>query len=172
MTTLFVLVLPSILMDSTWMRSPSVIWKLALVSILGGTLASLVVLGSVLLLSVTLSGVLTRMSKQLLDLLGLGYGLGWLVTIIAFAFGLAASALLWTVGTRGAQAAGGGASINTGHITGVVTGARGPEAGVWVIAETSDLPTLVGGSEALLDQMSGLPTAGCLAVVRGRRDCS
>lgn len=39
-------------------------------------------------------------------------------------------------------------------------------------AETSDLPTLVGGSEALLDQMSGLPTAGCLAVVRGRRDCS
>ena len=27
-------------------------------------------------------------------------------------------------------------------------------------------------SEALLDQMSGLPTAGCLAVVRGRRDCS
>src|SRR5687768_6352272 len=53
---------------------------------------------------------------------------------------LAAAALLWTVGTRGAQAAGGTAA-NTGHITGVVTGARGPEAGVWVIAETSDLPT-------------------------------
>src|SRR5688500_3750372 len=53
---------------------------------------------------------------------------------------LAASALLWTVGTRGAQAAA-GAAINSGHITGVVTGARGPEAGVWVIAETSDLPT-------------------------------
>ena len=54
---------------------------------------------------------------------------------------LAAAALLWTVGTRGAQAAGGGTAINSGHITGVVTGARGPEAGVWVIAETSDLPT-------------------------------
>ena len=26
-------------------------------------------------------------------------------------------------------------------ITGVVTGANGPEAGVWVIAETHDLPT-------------------------------
>lgn len=26
-------------------------------------------------------------------------------------------------------------------ITGVVTGPNGPEAGVWVIAETSDLPT-------------------------------
>src|SRR5688500_19523334 len=27
------------------------------------------------------------------------------------------------------------------HITGTVTGPKGPEAGVWVIAETSDLPT-------------------------------
>ena len=26
-------------------------------------------------------------------------------------------------------------------IAGVVTGAKGPEAGVWVIAETTDLPT-------------------------------
>ena len=29
----------------------------------------------------------------------------------------------------------------TGFITGVVQGAEGPEAGVWVIAETKDLPT-------------------------------
>ena len=29
----------------------------------------------------------------------------------------------------------------TGYITGVVQGASGPEAGVWVIAETKDLPT-------------------------------
>src|SRR5262245_12527955 len=28
-----------------------------------------------------------------------------------------------------------------GFITGTVTGERGPEAGVWVIAETNDLPT-------------------------------
>jgi hypothetical protein len=28
-----------------------------------------------------------------------------------------------------------------GYITGVVRGDRGPEAGVWVIAETKDLPT-------------------------------
>lgn len=31
--------------------------------------------------------------------------------------------------------------IDTDDIGGVVSGARGPEAGVWVIAETSDLPT-------------------------------
>ena len=32
-------------------------------------------------------------------------------------------------------------SIGKNDIGGVVTGAKGPEAGVWVIAETSDLPT-------------------------------
>ncbi|HSL71020.1 MAG TPA: hypothetical protein VK864_12310, partial [Longimicrobiales bacterium] len=32
-------------------------------------------------------------------------------------------------------------AIDSDDIGGVVTGARGPEAGVWVIAETSDLPT-------------------------------
>ena len=29
----------------------------------------------------------------------------------------------------------------TGYITGVVQSSRGPEAGVWVIAETKDTPT-------------------------------
>ena len=33
------------------------------------------------------------------------------------------------------------AKISANVVTGVVTGAKGPEAGVWVIAETSDLPT-------------------------------
>src|SRR5262245_21064040 len=32
-------------------------------------------------------------------------------------------------------------SVGAGDIGGVVTGAKGPEAGVWVIAETTDLPT-------------------------------
>ena len=34
-----------------------------------------------------------------------------------------------------------GPSVGTDSIGGVVTGSRGPEAGVWVIAETTDLPT-------------------------------
>jgi hypothetical protein len=33
-------------------------------------------------------------------------------------------------------------SVGNSDPGGVVTGARGPEAGVWVIAETADLPTL------------------------------
>src|SRR5687767_4192474 len=32
-------------------------------------------------------------------------------------------------------------SIDTDDIGGIVTGPNGPEAGVWVIAETTDLPT-------------------------------
>jgi hypothetical protein len=54
---------------------------------------------------------------------------------------VAASALLWAACTRGAQLAPGGTTIDRDDIAGVVTGASGPEAGVWVIAETSDLPT-------------------------------
>ena len=34
-----------------------------------------------------------------------------------------------------------GQAANNGSITGVVQGRQGPEAGVWVIAETKDLPT-------------------------------
>ena len=40
-----------------------------------------------------------------------------------------------------AQSAGERLTVGAGEIGGVVTSAKGPEAGVWVIAETSDLPT-------------------------------
>ena len=54
---------------------------------------------------------------------------------------VAASALAWTACTRAAQPGSGGIAIDRDDIAGTVTGASGPEAGVWVIAETSDLPT-------------------------------
>ena len=34
-----------------------------------------------------------------------------------------------------------GISVGAGDLGGLVSGPNGPEAGVWVIAETSDLPT-------------------------------
>src|SRR5688572_5069983 len=60
-----------------------------------------------------------------------------------FAIGaVAASALGWTACTRGgAQPLSSNIAIDEDDIAGVVTGAKGPEAGVWVIAETTDLPT-------------------------------
>ena len=39
------------------------------------------------------------------------------------------------------QSAPAAVAIDNDDIGGVVTGANGPEAGVWVIAETNDLPT-------------------------------
>jgi streptogramin lyase len=53
----------------------------------------------------------------------------------------AASALLLPAFSHGPQLATGGTTLDSDDIAGVVTGANGPEAGVWVIAETSDLPT-------------------------------
>src|SRR6266516_2591046 len=45
------------------------------------------------------------------------------------------------VGLNAQQTTGEVASISNEDIAGVVTSSKGPEAGVWVIAETSDLPT-------------------------------
>jgi hypothetical protein len=54
---------------------------------------------------------------------------------------VAGAALLSPSSLQGAQPAQGAPRIDRDDIAGVVTGTRGPEAGVWVIAETSDLPT-------------------------------
>src|SRR4051812_18995051 len=55
----------------------------------------------------------------------------------------AAVAVIMAASFDGVSARQGSASvaIDKDDIGGVVTGAKGPEAGVWVIAETKDLPT-------------------------------
>ncbi len=58
--------------------------------------------------------------------------------------GLAAVVFLGTLVTLSARQTNSPAqavAIDPDDIGGVVTGPKGPEAGVWVIAETSDLPT-------------------------------
>ncbi|HYH80045.1 MAG TPA: hypothetical protein VEX86_09610 [Longimicrobium sp.] len=54
---------------------------------------------------------------------------------------VAASALLRAACTHGARLAPCVTAIDGDDIAGGVTGASGPEAGVWVTAETSGLPT-------------------------------
>ena len=84
---------------------------------------------------------------------------------------VAASALLWTARTYGAQPAAGATRIDGDDIAGVVTGASGPEAGVWVIAETSDLPTRLAKIVVTDDQgrylLPDLPRARYDVWVRG-----
>ncbi len=76
--------------------------------------------------------------------------------------------LMWIVATqsRGAAAAG-----TADYIEGVVKSLKGPEAGVWVIAETTDLPTKYAKVVITDDQgryvLPELPTATYQVFVRG-----
>src|SRR6266571_7155734 len=85
-----------------------------------------------------------------------------------------AIALVWagSVVTLGAQQAGSGAvAIDADDIGGVVTSPNGPEAGVWVIAETTDLPTKFAKLVVTDDQgrylIPDLPKANYSVWVRG-----
>jgi hypothetical protein len=84
---------------------------------------------------------------------------------------LAASALLPAAFGHGAQLAPGGTTIDGDDIAGVVTGANGPEAGVWVVAETTDLPTKFARIVVTDDRgrylIPDLPQAGYDLWVRG-----
>ena len=70
-----------------------------------------------------------------------------------------------------AQGAGRGVAIDPDDIGGVVTSAKGPEAGVWVVAETTDLPTKFAKIVVTDDQgryvLPDLPRATYQAFVRG-----
>ena len=69
------------------------------------------------------------------------------------------------------QSAGGAVAIDADDIGGVVTGPAGPEAGVWVIAETTDLPTKFNRIVVTDDQgryvLPDLPSATYDVWVRG-----
>lgn len=87
------------------------------------------------------------------------------VTIFGFMAGEAALAL----GTQAQQPQ--SVSIDTDDIGGIVTGPNGPEPGVWVIAETTDLPTRYTKSVVTDDQgryvIPDLPVANYQVFVRG-----
>lgn len=87
--------------------------------------------------------------------------------VAALALALAAGTLPSEVRAQGAPAV----MIGTTDLGGVVTGASGPEAGVWVIAETTDLPTKFARMVVTDDQgrylVPDLPQAKYKVWVRG-----
>src|SRR5438132_5317736 len=89
-----------------------------------------------------------------------------LIVLLCFVLGLAIS-----LTTLRAQQGGASVAIDNDDIGGVVTGARGPEAGVWVIAETTDLPTKFAKIVVTDDQgryvVPDLPKAKYKVWVRG-----
>jgi len=96
--------------------------------------------------------MMTRKSNRILGVLALA--------LVFFLTGLVA------MESRGRAAAGA-----SDYIEGVVTSSKGPEAGVWVIAETSDLPTKYAKIAVTDDQgryaLPELPTATYQVFVRG-----
>ena len=75
------------------------------------------------------------------------------------------------VGLNAQQSTGAAVRVDNDDIGGVVTSANGPEAGVWVIAETTDLPTKLAKIVVTDDQgryvMPDLPKASYSLWVRG-----
>src|SRR5215211_5999055 len=86
---------------------------------------------------------------------------------------LAASiaAVLVTPSASNAEQSAGGITVGEADLGGVVTSASGPEAGVWVIAETTDLPTKFIKIVVTDDQgryvLPDLPSANYQVWVRG-----
>ena len=94
------------------------------------------------------------------------------LTKLSLGLGLAASVALMRAGGADARLlAAETIPIDADDIGGVVTGATGPEAGVWVIAETSDLPTrfvrIVVTDDRGRYVMPDLPKASYDVFVRG-----
>ena len=87
------------------------------------------------------------------------------------AIGIAAILAVYPAGLGGQQNAGPTVRIDADDIGGVVTSANGPEAGVWVIAETTDLPTKMAKIVVTDDQgrylIPDLPKANYSVWVRG-----
>jgi hypothetical protein len=85
---------------------------------------------------------------------------------------IAAGVLLLAIAPgRGQQSTAEAIRIADGDVGGTVTGANGPEAGVWVIAETTQLPTLFRRIAVTDDQgrylVPDLPPADYSVWVRG-----
>jgi hypothetical protein len=89
------------------------------------------------------------------------------VASLALAGALAAS-FTWVNAQRSSGAS---VALDSDDIGGLVTSAKGPEAGVWVIAETTDLPTKFAKMVVTDDQgryvLPDLPQANYEVFVRG-----
>ncbi len=92
-----------------------------------------------------------------------------MAALLTAAFVLAIS-MTWVTAQQPAGAAG-QVALDPDDIGGVVTSAKGPEAGVWVIAETKDLPTRLIKTVVTDDRgryvLPDLPSANYQVFVRG-----
>ena len=90
---------------------------------------------------------------------------------LSLAVAVAATLLVAVPSVTRAQQTAGGITVGDGDLGGVVRSAKGPEAGVWVIAETTELPTKFAKIVVTDDQgrylLPELPKATYSVWVRG-----
>ena len=63
------------------------------------------------------------------------------IAVLIILIAVVACSTIWLTAQQPPRGVGNQIAIDPDDIAGVVTSSRGPEAGVWVIAETSDTPT-------------------------------
>lgn len=121
--------------------------------VLGKTrdLISLLLIGVVLIVSIALSGVLTKMSDTVLGWLGLGLGMGPLVTLIGLAIGLAANSLLFfTIFFLLARPNVPKRSLWSGALLGAIAFELLKQLSTWLIASTKNQPAFQAFGIALI----------------------
>ncbi|MCS5688056.1 MAG: carboxypeptidase-like regulatory domain-containing protein, partial [Acidimicrobiales bacterium] len=111
-------------------------------------------------------GLEIEMGYRLRDVLLSAFAAGLLAVVASCAGGDGSGA-----GTDGAGDAANGIALDADDIGGVVTSTDGPEAGVWVVAETTDLPTrfirIVATDDSGRYVIPDLPDATYEVFVRG-----
>jgi membrane protein len=114
-------------------------------------LASLVLVGGVMVLSIGLSSMLARMSDTVLGWLGLGVGLGPLVAVIGLAIGMLSGALLFfTIFWLLARPRVPNRSLWSGALVGAIAFEALKQLSTWLIAATKNQPAFQAFGIALI----------------------
>ncbi|TYL51946.1 YihY/virulence factor BrkB family protein [Nocardioides sp. BGMRC 2183] len=114
-------------------------------------LVALVVLGVILLLSVSISGVVRGLSEEILEFLHLGDELGWFLAVVAVAVGLLASMLLfWTLFRVLARPEIPAKALWSGALVGAIGFEILKQISQWLLAATADSPAFQAFGIALI----------------------
>jgi membrane protein len=114
-------------------------------------LAALATIGVILIVSVGVAGVVSGLSEQILDWLGLGSGLGWLLTVIAAVIGLLANMVLfWALFRVLANPEAPSRSLWSGALLGAIGFEVLKQASTYLMASTKGQPAFQAFGIALI----------------------
>jgi membrane protein len=114
-------------------------------------LAALATIGVILIVSIGVAGVVSGLSEEILDWLGLGSGLGWLLTVIAAVIGLLANMVLfWALFRVLANPETSSRSLWSGALLGAIGFEVLKQASTYLMASTKEQPAFQAFGIALI----------------------